>query len=446
MRLVLASQSPRRRELLERAGFSFTVSTSQISEILDENLNLAARIEDLAVRKAEAWIQGRNPSELRDVLVLSADTVVALGDIVLGKPRDSEENLSFLRRMSSREHVVITAVCLVKAATGELAVGHGLTRLRFRHLGEDEMRAYVESGDGLDKAGGYGIQGAAGKFVDHMEGDFDNVMGLPISVVHSLLASKGWSVDGAHSNSNGAAAAKATTGEVIARNLQQVRERIAAACARAGRAPSDVRLVAVSKTKPVELIREAIAAGQNVFGENYVQEAVDKINQFPRAEWHFIGSLQTNKAKQVAGRFALVHSVDRLKLASALDAALEKTTVTEIETVQPILLQVHVGDESTKHGFSFEELPQAAKEISQMKHLSIRGLMALPPLEDSEEKSRVHFAKLREALEIVKAQLPPEQRGLVRELSMGTSGDLEAAILEGATLVRVGTDIFGARS
>lgn len=420
MRLVLASQSPRRRELLERAGFSFTVSSSQISEILDENLNLAARIEDLAVRKARAWVQGCNPSELQDVLVLSADTVVALGDTVLGKPAGPEENLSFLRRMSGRDHVVITAVCLVKAETGELAVGHGLTRLRFRHLGEDEMRAYVESGDGLDKAGGYGIQGAAGKFVEHMEGDFDNVMGLPISVVRSLLASKGWSVDGA-----------------ISDRLKQVRKRIAAACVRAGRAPSDVRLVAVSKTKPAELIRETIAAGQTVFGENYVQEAVDKINQFPRAEWHFIGSLQTNKAKQVAGRFALIHSVDRLKLAHALDAALD--------AVQPILLQVHIGDESTKHGFSLEELPQAAKDISQLRHLSIRGLMALPPLEDSEEKSRVHFAKLREALEIVKAQLPPEQRGLVRELSMGTSGDLEAAILEGATLVRVGTDIFGAR-
>jgi septum formation protein len=194
MRLVLASQSPRRRELLERAGFSFTVSPSQISEILDENLNLTARIEDLAVRKAEAWVASRKPSELKDILVLSADTVVALGDTILGKPVDEAENLSFLRQMSGREHVVITAVCLVKAESGELAVGHGLSRIHFRQLTDEEMRAYVESHDGLDKAGGYGIQGEAGKFIERLDGDFDNVMGLPIAVVNRMLAAKGWDV------------------------------------------------------------------------------------------------------------------------------------------------------------------------------------------------------------------------------------------------------------
>jgi septum formation protein len=194
MRLVLASQSPRRRELLERAGFSFTVSPSQISEILDENLNLTARIEDLAVRKAEAWVASRKPSELKDILVLSADTVVALGDTILGKPVDEAENLSFLRQMSGREHVVINAVCLVKAESGELAVGHGLSRIHFRQLTDEEMRAYVESHDGLDKAGGYGIQGEAGKFIERLDGDFDNVMGLPIAVVNRMLAAKGWDV------------------------------------------------------------------------------------------------------------------------------------------------------------------------------------------------------------------------------------------------------------
>ena len=121
-----------------------------------------------------------------------------------------------------------------------------------------------------------------------------------------------------------------------------------------------------------------------------------------------------------------------MKLATALNAAAVK--------VQPILLQVHVGDEETKHGFSIEELPQVLKEIAAMKNLAVRGLMALPPLEDSEEKSRTHFAQVKEALLLVQKHFPKAQ-----ELSMGTSGDLEAAILEGATLVRVGTDIFGAR-
>ena len=194
-RLVLASQSPRRRELLERAGFSFTVSPLQISEILNENLNLPDRIQDLAVRKAEAWLDQAKPSEKQGILVLSADTVVALGDQILGKPKDQKENLSYLRHLSGREHQVITAVCLVEGSTGERAVGYALANIKFRTLSEDEMWSYASSGDGLDKAGGYGIQGAAGKFIEKLDGEFDNVMGLPVSVVERLLKSKKWRVE-----------------------------------------------------------------------------------------------------------------------------------------------------------------------------------------------------------------------------------------------------------
>lgn len=195
MRLVLASQSPRRRELLERAGFSFTVSPSQISEILDENLNLGARIEDLAARKAHAVLVSLNPASRHGILVLAADTVVAIDDEILGKPSDEAENLSFLRRMSGRDHVVITAVCLANGTSGEVVVGHAISRIKFRQLSDEEMSAYVSSRDGLDKAGGYGIQGEAGQFVADLKGEFDNVMGLPVSLVRSLLASKGWHVD-----------------------------------------------------------------------------------------------------------------------------------------------------------------------------------------------------------------------------------------------------------
>lgn len=226
----------------------------------------------------------------------------------------------------------------------------------------------------------------------------------------------------------------------IADNLREVRARIAVACVRAGRSPSEVRLVAVSKTKPVAKIREAIAAGQTLFGENYVQEAVDKMTELPSVEWHFIGSLQSNKAKQVAGSFALVHSVDRLKLAQALNSAAAARGV-----VQAILLQIHIGDEATKHGFSIDEAPAVLREIAGFKNLRVIGLMSLPPLEESEDRARANFALLREALETLRAELPTEQRADFRELSMGTSSDFEAAILEGATFVRVGTDIFGAR-
>ena len=425
LRLVLASQSPRRRELLERAGFSFTVSPTQLSEILNDSLSLTARIEDLARRKAEAWVELAKTTNTQDILVLAADTVVALGDQILGKPKDQNENLSFLRQLSGHNHQVITAVCLVEPATGKTLVSHGLSVIRFRSLAEDEMLAYASSGDGLDKAGGYGIQGPAGKFVETMTGDFDNVMGLPIAVVEELLRVGGWKLD---------------RGDSIGQKLNAVRSRVSAACARAGRAESTVRVVAVSKTKPAEMISAAIAAGQKLFGENYVQEALGKMAGFPSAEWHFIGSLQSNKAKSVAGKFALVHSVDRVKLASTLDLAAR-----ELGVRQPVLLQIHIGAEATKQGFDLAEAPAALAEISAMKNLNVQGLMSLPPLEESEILARANFALLRNLLETLRETLPVEQRAGFRELSMGTSSDFEAAILEGATLVRIGTDIFGAR-
>ena len=198
--------------------------------------------------------------------------------------------------------------------------------------------------------------------------------------------------------------------------------------------------MAVSKTKPIQLIQEARVAGQTVFGENYVQEAIDKINQLPLVEWHFIGSLQTNKARAVVGKFALIHSVDRLKLAVALNSAAVTAGI-----VQPILLQIHIGEEETKHGFAVDEMPDVLSEIASFKGLSVRGLMSLPPLEETSEKTRANFSMLRSCLEQWRSLLPSEQKPVFRELSMGTSSDFQDAILEGATLVRVGTDIFGAR-
>lgn len=194
-RLVLASQSPRRRELLERAGFVFTVSPLQISEIPDENLNLTEQVRDIATRKAQAWVEHAKPSELQGILVLTSDTVVVLNDTLLGKPKDQFENLSFLRQLSGQTHEVITAVCLVEGESGRVVVGHDVARIQFRDLSEDEMQTYVKSENGLDKAGGYGIQSEAGKFVANLDGAFDTVMGLPIALVESLIAKEGWDVE-----------------------------------------------------------------------------------------------------------------------------------------------------------------------------------------------------------------------------------------------------------
>ncbi len=227
----------------------------------------------------------------------------------------------------------------------------------------------------------------------------------------------------------------------IAENLNEIRSRIAEACLRAGRSPESVRLIAVSKTKPVSMIREALAAGQKSFGENYVQEAVEKVEQLPEVDWHFIGSLQTNKAKFVVGRFSLVHSVDRQKLADVLAKAAETAGV-----VQDVLIELNVGGEETKHGVSFEEAPALIDHILGLRSLRLRGLMALPPLTEDERVARANFARLREALEKWRNErLSGEAAALFTELSMGTSSDYEWAILEGATMVRVGTSIFGAR-
>lgn len=225
----------------------------------------------------------------------------------------------------------------------------------------------------------------------------------------------------------------------IAENLAQVRQQIAEAAKQAGRDPSEVRLVAVSKTKPVEMIQQAMAADQIIFGENYVQESQTKIPAIgPGPQWHFIGHLQSNKAKVVAGLFDVVQTVDRMKLARALDrhagAAGRKLGV---------LLQVNVGQEAQKSGCSEEQAIELAQGVAELEHSELKGLMTMPPFFDQPDMVRPYFAQLRELSLRLAHDLAP---GSMDELSMGMSGDFIAAIEEGATLVRVGTAIFGSRT
>ena len=213
----------------------------------------------------------------------------------------------------------------------------------------------------------------------------------------------------------------------VAAGLAQVRGRIAAACARAGRDPGSVRLIAVSKTKPLELIREAVAAGQTRFAENYAQELREKADALPGVEWHFVGALQTNKAKMVVGRAALIHTCDRLALAQELSKRAKAAGVT-----QRVLLEVNVGREPQKAGVLPEEAAALLEQVRALQSLSCAGLMCIPPAEGD---PRGHFRSLRQLAGTL--GLP--------ELSMGMSADYESAIEEGATLVRVGTAIFGER-
>ena len=224
----------------------------------------------------------------------------------------------------------------------------------------------------------------------------------------------------------------------IADNLQAVQARISNAAAAVGRSPESVRLLAVSKTWPAACVREAAAAGQKAFGENYVQEGIEKIREVarPDLEWHFIGPLQSNKTRQVAEAFDWVHSVDRFKIA-------ERLSQQRPETLPPlqVCLQVNISGEDTKSGVAPQDVPVLARQVAQLPRLMLRGLMAIPaPAADFAGQCEP-FRRLRLLFE----QLVRE--GLALDtLSMGMSHDIEAAVAEGATLVRVGTAIFGERN
>ena len=226
----------------------------------------------------------------------------------------------------------------------------------------------------------------------------------------------------------------------IAVRLAEVRARIDAAARGAGRDPSTVRLVAVSKTFPLDAVRVAYAAGQRDFGENRVLEALEKIGASADldARWHLLGHLQTNKARKAAPAFAMIQSVDSVDLLRRLDAA-----AADSGCAPELLVQVDLAGEATKHGAQAENVPAILEEAGRCRATRVVGLMTLPPLPDTPEDARPWFRQLRELREgWLQAGLPRE---MLREMSMGMSGDFEVAIEEGATIVRVGTAIFGAR-
>ena len=223
--------------------------------------------------------------------------------------------------------------------------------------------------------------------------------------------------------------------------LENVKERIRQAAQACGRDAQSVRLVAVSKTVAAETVRPALEAGITILGENYVQEARDKFKalvQYP-VSWHFIGHLQSNKAKYAVRLFDLIHSVDSLKLARELDKQAGK-----VDKIQQILVQVNISAEETKSGIAADEAIALISAISQMKNLSVQGLMTMPPYFYQPEKVRPFFAALRKLRDEIDGRRIPNVS--MAELSMGMTGDFEVAIQEGATLVRIGTAIFGKRS
>ena len=222
--------------------------------------------------------------------------------------------------------------------------------------------------------------------------------------------------------------------------LTQVKDRIRQAAESCNRPATSIRLVAVSKTVSAKVVAEAIDAGVTDLGENYIQEARDKINTLATSpvNWHFIGHLQSNKAKYAVRMFDLIHSVDSFKLANELDKFAKKNN-----KVQSILIQVNVAREDTKSGIYVEDTIKLLKDISQLENISVKGLMTMPPYFNAPDKVRPFFAALRELRDQINKEAIPNIS--MTELSMGMTGDFETAIQEGATMVRIGTAIFGDR-
>ncbi|PWC21667.1 YggS family pyridoxal phosphate-dependent enzyme [Brenneria roseae subsp. roseae] len=227
----------------------------------------------------------------------------------------------------------------------------------------------------------------------------------------------------------------------IQQNLQDIRQQISTAARQCARAPEDITLLAVSKTKPVTAIEEAISAGQRAFGENYVQEGVDKIRYFrenqpeTHLEWHFIGPLQSNKSRLVAENFDWFHTVDRLRIAQRLSEQ-RPTTLPPLN----VLLQINISNEPSKSGIMVDELAELAASVAALPNLRLRGLMAIPAPETDYQRQLAVFRQMTDLFQPLALHHPH-----IDTLSMGMTDDMKAAIAAGSTLVRIGTAIFGAR-
>lgn len=227
---------------------------------------------------------------------------------------------------------------------------------------------------------------------------------------------------------------------MLADNLALVKKNIEDACEKAGRSVEEVTLIAVSKTKPVDLLMEAYHAGARVFGENKVQEIMDKYDHMPSdVKWHMIGHLQRNKVKYIIDKVAMIHSVDSIRLAQTIEQEAAKKNI-----CMPVLIEVNVAEEESKFGMSIEEVIPFLEEISSYEHIQVRGLMTIAPFVENPDENRWVFRKLK------KLSVDIEAKNInnitMSVLSMGMTGDYQVAVEEGATMVRVGTGIFGERN
>lgn len=411
--LILASESPRRKQLLSEAGFQFEIHPSYVSEFLEKNLTVKEQILSLARRKSSSVFTQLRQQRTEPFAVLGSDTMVVIDNTPLGKPESPEQAFEFLKLMSGRTHDVVTAVCLIESVHGHELSHIDTTRVTFKKLSDSEIKSYIETGEPLDKAGAYAIQGGGGKFVESIDGSMDTVVGLPVKTVKRL-----WS----------------QLNSTIFLNYVQIAEEVHKL------SNGRCQVLPVSKLQPVEKIRALASCGVIHFAENYVQESLQKIAEIknPNLRWHLIGHLQKNKVKALQNNFYLIHSVDSFELAQLIHSKCN------LNSRQKVLLQINLAQEDSKEGFSPDEFKTLWPEILRLNHLEVCGLMTMPPLANVAEQNRLHFRHLREILTELQSHVNLEMHPL-NQLSMGTTSDYRVAIEEGSTWVRLGTILFGER-
>jgi len=400
-KIVLASQSPRRAEILKKAGYYFVSFPVFISEIPNENLSLDEQIIDIAKRKAFACLD-QCPDKNSGNIILASDTMVCLGNLAIGKPENEQDAFNTLKKLSGKMHEVKTAIILLDQGSRDLVSHIETSQVFFKNLSDQDIWDYIKAGEPMDKAGSYAIQGLGGKFVEKFVGDYNNVVGLPLMALEKLFAEQKWNFE------------KST--------LAQIKSQLS----------SGQNLLAVSKLQPIEKIRDLASLGQRAFGENYIQEALEKIEALKdlNLEWHLIGPIQKNKVKYLKNNFAYLHAIDSLELAE-----LVSKKASEIDYVQNIFIQINLANEATKAGFNEASVDSAWEKLTRLSNVKIVGLMTMPPLQNKAEDNQIHFKKLKKMAD----------RLQVKELSMGTSHDYQVALKEGATWIRIGTVLFGER-
>jgi len=416
--LILASASPRRAELLARVAWPFDVVPAEIDESRLPGEDPDAHVARLA-REKSARVSRDHP----DAWVLGADTIVVLGDDVLGKPADDRDAARMLARLSGVTHRVLTALAWARDGT-PVACATSSSEVTFRTLSDGEIDAYVATGEPRDKAGAYALQGGAARFVASVRGSVTGVIGLPLEDLRALAVRLSIPEP-----------ASALPPDAVALRLRATLGEVAGLTVAAGRAPDATRLVAVTKGHPVEAVAAAVAAGARDVGENYVQEAVAKRAAVAAdgVRWHLIGPLQANKAGVAARTFEVFHAIDRVAIAEAL----ARRSTHEVAG----FLQVNVTGDPAKAGVAPDSVRRVAAEVAAVPGFALRGLMTIGPQDATEAGSRAAFATLRALFDDLR-RVGYER---VTELSMGMSDDYPAAIAEGSTLVRLGTAVFGPR-